>query len=110
MERAGAGGPEAGAAGGEESRAEVRKGYLVSGRVQAVGFRWWTRQNARQLGLRGTVRNRADGRVELHLAGPAASVVEMRDRLEHGPRTARVEEIREVEPADGLPPEFRILR
>ncbi len=46
-----------------------QRGFRVRGRVQGVGFRWWTRRKASDLGLRGTVRNRPDGSVEVHVAG-----------------------------------------
>ena len=40
---------------------------VVRGRVQGVGFRWFVTRNAEELGVRGTVRNRADGAVEMVL-------------------------------------------
>lgn len=49
----------------------------VRGRVQGVGFRWWTRARALELGLAGHARNTDDGRVEVVAQGPRASV----DRL-----------------------------
>ncbi|GAB1514672.1 acylphosphatase [Actinophytocola sp. KF-1] len=42
----------------------------VHGRVQGVGFRWWTRSRAAELGLRGWASNLADGRVEVVAEGP----------------------------------------
>ena len=42
----------------------------VEGRVQGVGFRWWTRSRALELGLRGSATNLADGRVEVVAEGP----------------------------------------
>lgn len=54
-----------------------RVAIIVDGRVQGVGFRWWTRTLARDLGLTGTVENLWDGRVECHAQGPDAAV----DRL-----------------------------
>jgi len=42
----------------------------VSGRVQGVGLRWWTRARALELGLRGSATNLADGRVEVVAEGP----------------------------------------
>ena len=53
----------------------VRLTAWVRGRVQGVGFRWWTRSRALELGLVGTASNLSDGRVEVIAEGP-------RDRLE----------------------------
>jgi acylphosphatase len=50
--------------------ADVQLTAVVAGRVQGVGFRWWTRARAYELGLRGTVRNLSDGRVEIVAVGP----------------------------------------
>lgn len=88
----------------------ARKAYLIEGRVQGVGFRWWTTRNARALGLRGTVRNRRDGRVELHVTGPEEAIRELEARLREGPSAARVSQIEEISPADDLPRDFRIIR
>ncbi|WP_436501422.1 acylphosphatase [Actinokineospora sp. HUAS TT18] len=48
----------------------VRLTAWVHGRVQGVGFRWWTRARALELGLSGWARNTADGRVEVVAEGP----------------------------------------
>lgn len=88
----------------------TQRGYLISGRVQGVGFRHWTTRNARELGLRGTVRNRPDGRVELHVAGDADDVETLEGRLEEGPRAARVRDVESVESDRDLPDEFRVVR
>ncbi|MBA2390980.1 MAG: acylphosphatase [Geodermatophilaceae bacterium] len=48
----------------------VRLSVWVHGRVQGVGFRWWTRARALELGLTGSASNRADGRVEIVAQGP----------------------------------------
>lgn len=88
----------------------VRKGYLVEGRVQGVGFRWSTTQTARRLGLRGTVRNRPDGRVEVHAEGPSEKLRELESWLEDGPRAARVTDVEEVSPREELPDDFQIVR
>ncbi len=92
------------------TQAESRRAFLVEGRVQGVGFRWWTKRTADQLGLSGTVRNRRDGRVELHAAGPHEALEEFARRLRQGPPGARVETVEEVEPWDELPEAFRIVR
>ncbi|MFB6240771.1 MAG: acylphosphatase [Gemmatimonadota bacterium] len=68
-----------------DSDRETQRGYLISGRVQGVGFRHWTTRNARELGLRGTVRNRPDGRVELHVAGDTGDVWRIGSRRGPGP-------------------------
>lgn len=49
----------------------------VSGRVQGVGFRWWARRQALQLGLVGWATNLADGRVEVVAEGPRPACEEM---------------------------------
>ena len=65
----------------------------VSGRVQGVAFRWSTRTQADRLGVRGWVRNRADGRVETWIQGDPGAVDAMLDWLDHGPTMARVDEV-----------------
>ena len=65
-------------------------GFRVTGRVQGVGFRWWTRAQGIRLGLAGTVRNDGDGSVEVHARGPEAAVAEMERLLAEGPPHARV--------------------
>lgn len=88
------------------------RAYRVSGRVQGVGFRWFTRETARELGLRGTVRNVTDGTVEVVADGPEEAMTRLRSRLEKGPRGAEVASVRETAPpADHpLPDTFAILR
>ena len=89
----------------------MRSAYRVSGRVQGVGFRWFTRETATRLGLRGTVRNAADGSVEVLVEGPDAAVAELRRRLEEGPPGAEVERVEELKPPGGDPlPAFTIVR
>lgn len=70
--------------------------YLkVKGRVQGVGYRYFTLQNARELGLTGWVKNMHDGSVEAVLAGPEQQVAEMIEKLKAGPFSARVSAIEE---------------
>ena len=54
----------------DEHISSVRVTAWVRGQVQGVGFRWWTRARARELGLTGVARNLDDGRVEVVAEGP----------------------------------------
>lgn len=65
----------------------------ITGRVQAVGFRAWARQQAQHLDLAGWIRNEPDGSVQLHVQGPEDAVAEIVAALEDGPRTARVDDV-----------------
>ena len=67
---------------------------FVSGRVQGVGFRMFTKIKAENFGLSGWVRNLKDGRVEATLVGPEEKIEEMVSWLKHGSPLARVEEVR----------------
>lgn len=87
---------------------------VVHGRVQGVGFRWFVRQRARELGVRGWVRNRSDGSVEVHADGEVAALERLRASLAAGPPGAQVAAVHDVpagepQPAE-LPYPFTILR
>jgi acylphosphatase len=84
----------------------------ISGRVQGVGFRWFVRENARALKLRGWVKNRPDGAVEVAAAGDPAAVRKFRFALVKGPDGARVEKVRELGLVDpqSLDEPFTIVR
>ena len=71
----------------------IRRGFRVVGRVQGVGFRWWTRRLAERLGVVGWVRNCADGSVECEAKGAADVVEQLRVELERGPTHARVDAV-----------------
>ena len=71
--------------------------YLVRGRVQGVGFRWFVEREAHILGVAGWVRNNADGAVEVLAQGTHDQLCALRDRLQQGPRAARVDHIEESE-------------
>ncbi|MET1051149.1 MAG: acylphosphatase [Mycetocola sp.] len=71
----------------------IRRHAVVSGRVQGVGFRYWTHREAERLGINGWVRNRADGTVEVELEGAPAAVAELVEWLGHGPSGAVVERV-----------------
>ena len=70
----------------------------VRGKVQGVWFRGWTEERARELGLAGWVRNRADGSVEALFSGTEAAVEQMLEDCRHGPPAAAVAAV-EVEDA-----------
>jgi acylphosphatase len=65
----------------------------IEGRVQGVGFRDFTRRHARDLALVGYVMNLSDGRVRVWAEGPHEAIQSLADRLEQGPRLARVDRI-----------------
>lgn len=75
------------------------KHYLISGRVQGVGFRRFVQIQARELKLHGWVRNLEDGRVEALVCGPANDLKRFENALKSGPPNARVEamEVRSTE-------------
>lgn len=79
---------------------ETRR-FLVSGRVQGVGFRWFVEREAATLGVTGWVRNREDGRVEVMATGTREQLAALHARLREGPRAARVDEVA-VSPAPFL--------
>lgn len=65
----------------------------VSGRVQGVGFRYYTAAQAQRLGVRGWVRNERDGSVTVVCEGKRAAVRAMLDWLKEGPPSARVDHV-----------------
>lgn len=75
----------------------MRVRVFVSGRVQGVGFRWGVLSRARSLGLGGSVRNLADGRVEAVLEGPSDRVHSVVEWCRKGPSGARVDGVELVE-------------
>ena len=70
----------------------VGRSVRVSGRVQGVFFRAWTKEQAGQLGVTGWVRNCPDGSVEAHLAGDEQAVTRMVERMRCGPPHAQVDQ------------------
>ena len=71
----------------------VARRFVISGRVQGVGFRWFTREAADREGVHGWVRNLPDGRVEANAEGDADALERFERALRHGPRGARVDEV-----------------
>ncbi|HEX3103890.1 MAG TPA: acylphosphatase [Terriglobales bacterium] len=82
---------------------QTRK-FVVRGRVQGVGFRWFVEREARTLGISGWVRNNSDGSVEVLASGTQEQLFGLRSRLQQGPRAARVDSVEEAEakPVTGL--------
>jgi acylphosphatase len=71
--------------------------FLIRGRVQGVGFRWFVHREAAELGLRGWVRNTNAGEVEIVAAGDAEAIEDLRVQLRKGSRGSRVDEVIEHE-------------
>ena len=76
---------------------------VLSGRVQGVGFRAWTRRWAEREGLRGWVRNCPDGTVEVHAAGADEALDRFVEALHEGPRAAHVRRLERRDEARELP-------
>ena len=78
--------------------------FLVRGRVQGVGFRWFVEREAHILQITGWVRNNPDGGVEVLAVGTPQQLAGLRARLQEGPRAARVDNVNESEadPVSGL--------
>jgi acylphosphatase len=79
-----------------ESKTEARR-FLVRGRVQGVGFRWFVEREAHILGIAGWVRNNPDSTVEVLAMGTREQLSGLRARLQQGPRAARVDNVEESE-------------
>ena len=71
--------------------------YLVKGRVQGVGFRWFVQREAAEIGLRGWVRNTDAGHVEIVAAGEPEELAELKTALHKGSRGSRVDAVLEDE-------------
>ncbi|OIQ26397.1 acylphosphatase [uncultured Vibrio sp.] len=67
--------------------------FTVSGRVQGVGFRYFTTMKANELNLKGYVRNQNNGDVELVASGDEAKLSELETWLANGPRLAKVSQV-----------------
>lgn len=83
----------------------------VRGRVQGVGFRYWTQEEAERLGLCGWVHNEPDGSVRALFSGADEAVAEILEGLRQGPRGAVVNDVEILPPGvQDVPDGFRILR
>lgn len=85
---------------------QSKKHIRISGRVQGVGFRHFTRQNAKNLNIKGWVKNLSDGDVEAVLVGEKKNVGQMIERIKEGPRMARVDNLSLDEESDKLNERF----
>ena len=80
----------------ERASIEARR-FVVRGRVQGVGFRWFVEREAHILGIAGWVRNNSNGSVEVLARGTRDQLLGLRSRLREGPRAARVDAVEESE-------------
>ena len=71
----------------------IAKRFVVSGRVQGVGFRYYVQDHASVEGVHGYVQNLPDGRVEAFVEGDEDSVLRVERAIRRGPSGARVEEV-----------------
>ena len=86
------------------------RAFRITGRVQGVCFRVWTRDTALEMGLRGMVRNQSDGSVEAWARGSPKALQAFELRLWEGPPAARVEGVERREPTGTIPEDgFLIL-
>jgi acylphosphatase len=79
-----------------EKAVEARR-FVVRGRVQGVGFRWFVEREAHMLGISGWVRNNSDGSVEVFAQGTRDQLAGLHARLRQGPRAARVDSVEGTE-------------
>jgi acylphosphatase len=77
----------------------VAKDFVVSGRVQGVGYRYFAQEAAERRGIRGYARNLFNGDVEVHAEGDAAAIQLFKQDLQRGPRLANVTKVVESEVA-----------
>lgn len=81
--------------------------WVVRGRVQGVGFRWFVSRRAGELGLEGFARNLDDGSVEIVARGSEAAVDELERHIRMGPRLSRIDNVETGDvPHDLLLPKF----
>jgi acylphosphatase len=82
---------------GRDAEPLVAKRWIVAGRVQGVGFRYFVQSTAAALKLRGFTRNLGDGRVEVYAVGQPAKLSDLAAALHRGPRLAQVRSVEEQE-------------
>ncbi|MDH5406572.1 MAG: acylphosphatase [Candidatus Aminicenantes bacterium] len=75
----------------------IARRFIISGRVQGVFFRWFAKEIADRLGLKGWVRNLPNGKVEVWAEGKEDKIRELRSHLQQGPPEAYVTSVQEKE-------------
>ena len=90
-------------------REKTARRWLVRGRVQGVGYRYFAQKSALNLGLRGYTRNLDDGRVEVYAVGSKAALDEYAGLLHQGPRWAEVHGVTQEEAAPERHSSFEIV-
>lgn len=87
----------------EQPTLQARR-FVVRGRVQGVGFRWFVEREAHILKVAGWVRNNPDSTVEVLAQGTREQLAGLHSRLREGPRAARVDavEVKEADPIPGI--------
>ena len=83
--------------------------FQVYGRVQGVGFRYFTWRQAQKLGVYGTVRNCLDGSVEVIAQGTLEAIAQLSTWLHQGPPSANVERVLQSDIEVRDYPDFRVL-
>ena len=87
------------------------RAYRVTGRVQGVGFRWFTSRAAKELGVSGTVYNHTDGSVRVYARSALALLDQLETIIARGPVAGKVEAVERVEPSQAVKADgFRIQR
>jgi acylphosphatase len=87
----------------------IARQFVVTGRVQGVGFRYFVHDVATREGVTGYVRNLPDGRVEAHVEGDSEAVTRVERAIRSGPAGARVENVdTDVLPPSGHYKSFRV--
>jgi acylphosphatase len=86
----------------------IARHYLISGRVQGVGFRYFAERSARQARVTGWVRNLADGSVEVHAEGTLAQIELFASNLRRGPSRADIRGFESLEASPAHTDRFEI--
>lgn len=87
-----------------ERARQITRRYIIRGRVQGVGFRWFVEKEASAIGVVGWVRNNDDGTVEVLATGTGEQLSALHNCLREGPRASRIDEVEvsDAQPVEGL--------